>query len=417
LNLSLFGQGQSMARAFDPHSVLLAIITSSSAIFVLAYGLGIGSPLTTAVVLAGSIAALFIFGDRSSFVPTEIDALFLAFVVCIGISFALNGWPAQKDAALLVLSLAAYPAGRCIPRGEIGPPFIGVSAVVVLIGGTLTAYALVDQWGPLMHRPEVFGYSHAASVFLISLGFILIALTSGQALNNIRTRIVCTVLFLPAFVFGVSLVRFGFAAIVAALTAVAVTSEARNDRRRVCIVIAVMVLAMSAGLLTRYKTIDLLLSYQDDPAAATSPSAAALKAEPSDPLVQCGIHINSSISIRKVLLLEAVAAIPDAGWFGIGFTNFGSVTCFAGMDPHNSILQALVEFGWLGGAVLMLMILVTLLYTRDAARFSQEGRFAFASFVYVVVLGLAHGSLCHDHLLFLFMGYAGRLYQDGFWAR
>jgi hypothetical protein len=37
---------------------------------------------------------------------------------------------------------------------------------------------------------------------------------------------------------------------------------------------------------------------------------------PSDPLVQCGVHINSSISIRKVLLREALAAIPDAGWFG-----------------------------------------------------------------------------------------------------
>jgi O-antigen ligase len=405
-----------MARTFDPHSILLAIITSSSAIFVLAYGLGLGSPLATAGLLAGSIAALFVFGDRRSFVFTEIDALFFAFVICIGISFALNGLPSQKDAALLALSLAAYPAGRSIPRGEIGLPFIGVSAVVVLIGGTVTAYALVDQWGPLMHRPDVFGYSHAASVFLISLGFILLALTSGQWLDNVRTRIVCAVLFLPAFIFGVSLVRFGFAAILAALAAVAVTSETRNDLRRVYIVIAVMVLAMSAGWLTRHKTIELLLSYHD-PEIAAAPRATAPKAVPYDPLVQCGIHINSSISIRKVLLRDALAAIPDAGWFGIGFTNFGKLTCFAGMDPHNSILQAMVEFGWLGGSALMLMILVTLLYTREAARFSQEGRFVFASFVYVVVLGLAHGSLCHDHLLFLFMGYAGRLYQDGFWAR
>src|SRR5215475_12195139 len=123
-----------MARAFDPHSFLLAIITSSSAIFVLAYGLGIGSPLTTAAVLSGAIAALFAFGDRSRFIFVEIDLLFLAFGICIGISFALNGWPAQKDAALLALSLAAYPAGRCIPRGEIGLPFICISAAIVLIG-------------------------------------------------------------------------------------------------------------------------------------------------------------------------------------------------------------------------------------------------------------------------------------------
>jgi O-antigen ligase len=406
-----------MARAFDPYSLLLAIITSSSAIFLLAYGLGIGSSLTTAVLLSGSIAALFALGDRRSFVFVEIDALFLAFVICIGISFALNGWPPEKDTVLLSLSLAAYPAGRTIPRAEIGLSFIGVSAAVVLIGGIATAYALVDQWGPLMHRPEVFGYSHAGSVFLMSLGFILIALTSGPWLNDIRTRIVCGVLSVPAFIFGVSLVRFGFAAIVAALAAVAATCETQNHRRRVYIIIAAIVVVMVAGLLTRHKTIELLLSYKDpviaDPAIATEQSAAA----PSDPLIRCGIHINSSISIRKVLLRDALAAIPGAGWFGIGFTNFGKVTCFSEMYPHNSILQALVEFGWLGGAALMLMMLVTLLCAWGAALHSDEARFVFASFVYVAVLGLAHGSLCHDYLLFLFMGYAGRLYQDGFWVR
>ena len=401
-----------MPRSLQLHSILLTVLTSSGAILVLLHGLGIGGPLITGVLLAGSIAVLIVTGDRSRrLILTDVDMLFIGFLACLGGSFLINGWAAtDKDGALLAMSLAAYPAGRLMPRGGVGPAFIWISAAVTAVGGIFTAYALIHQWGPLLDRPSVFGYNHAAAVFLISLAFLLIALSSKGWLSAFRTKVLCAAFCVPAFVFGFSLVRFGFVAIVAALAAVASTSG-RDHRNRVYMIATVVVLAMTAGLMTRYNTSDISFGL---PAMAAS--AAEETADSADALVRCGVNANSSIATRTVLWREAIALIPDAGWFGIGYTNFGNVTCFAGMNPHNSILQALVEFGWLGGAMFILLILATLLYSRSAALAGDEGRFVFASLIYVFVLGLVHGNVGQDYLLFLFMGYAGRVHQDSFWA-
>lgn len=405
-----------MKLYFHPRSFLLAVVTSAGSILVLLYGLGIGSQVVTGAVLAGSISALLMIGDRSRFIVTEIDVLFVAFLLCIAISLAINGWPdSPKDMALLVVSLAAYPAGRTMPRGKIGVAFVGFSAVVVVAGGAVTARALIEQWNePYVNRPEVFGYYHAASVFLFSLGFILIALTSGPWLTGIRTKIACAVCIVPAFIFGLSLVRFGFAAIATALAAVAATSGLA-DRRRVYAVIAVTVLAGAAGFLTRSRNLIEIVGTYPALAAAPITTGVASVTPAENGRVRCGVDIDSSIAIRTVLLKDAVGKIRDAGWFGIGFTNFSKVTCFQGTTPHNSILQAVVEIGWLGGTVLTLLVLSTALHAWSAAKGGSEARFVFGCLVYVVTIGFAHGSLGQDMLLFLFMGYAGRVYQDGFY--
>jgi O-antigen ligase len=399
-----------LTQSFDTRSCLLAIVTSTGSIFILLYGLGIGSPPVTAAVLIGSIAALLMVGDRSRFLVTEIDALFLAFLTCIAISLAINGWPdSQKDTVLLALSLAAYPAGRTIPRGEIGLSFILVGAAIVTTGLAVTTYALAEQWSPLLDRPAVFGYSSAAALFVSSLGFLLIALASGPWLNNIRTKIVCAALCVPVFVFGFSLVRFKFMAIALALAAVA-ASSGRDQRRRIYAIIAAIVALMAAGLLTRDRVSQAVFGF---------PVFAAEQIRPPGVVhwtPQCGVNANSSLAVRTVLMREAITTIPDAGWFGIGFTNFGKVTCFSGTYPHNSILQALIEFGWLGGTLFTLLVLTALWYTWSAARASSEARFVFGCVVYVVTIGLAHGSLGQDMLLFLFMGYAGRIDQDAYWS-
>ena len=401
-----------MTQSFDTRSCLLAIVTSTGSIFILLYGLGIGSPPVTAAVLIGSIAALLMVGDRSRFLLTEIDALFVAFLICIAISLAINGWPdSPKDAVLLALSLAAYPAGRTIPRGDVGLSFVLIGAAIVTTGAAVTAYALAAHWGPLLDRPEVFGHNAAAAVFVSSLGFLLLALTSGPWLNGTGTRIVGAALCLPVFLFGFSLVRFGFVAMAAALAAVAAGSG-RDQRRRVFAIIAVIVALMTVGLLTRDRVSQMVFGF---------PVFAAIGEEMRPPgashwTPQCGVNANSSIAIRTVLLREAITTVPDAGWFGIGFTNFGKVTCFSGTYPHNSILQALIEFGWLGGTLFTMLVLTALWYTWGAARVSSEARFVFGCVVYVVTLGLAHGSLGQDMLLFLFMGYAGRIDQDAYWS-
>ncbi|KRQ89430.1 hypothetical protein CQ10_37800 [Bradyrhizobium valentinum] len=79
------------------------------------------------------------------------------------------------------------------------------------------------------------------------------------------------------------------------------------------------------------------------------------------------------------------------------------------------MLQAFVELGWIGGWALAAMILLAIIQLWRPSRHSSEERFVLCSLVYVVMIQMAHGSLSHSALLFLFLGYAGRIYEDSFY--
>jgi hypothetical protein len=63
---------------------------------------------------------------------------------------------------------------------------------------------------------------------------------------------------------------------------------------------------------------------------------------------------NNSVSMRRTLIRESLQILPSAGLFGIGLSSFAGISCLT-RDPHNSILQAAVEFGPLGGLFLALI--------------------------------------------------------------
>jgi hypothetical protein len=64
-----------------------------------------------------------------------------------------------------------------------GAPAFLIVTLLVVIGTIAVGTALVGQWNDPHGRPVVFGFAHAATVFLTSLGFLMFAVV---CLNDFR---------------------------------------------------------------------------------------------------------------------------------------------------------------------------------------------------------------------------------------
>jgi hypothetical protein len=164
----------------------LALLISSGSLVVLVAGAAgtASNPIFTGTLLAGSTIGLFLFSRWREFEINGIDALFCAFVATALVSLAINGYQTHKEAALFAISLAAYPACRLIPTGHSLRPFVLITSAIVIAGTIATGFALLEQWNDPHGKPIVFGFfNHAATVFLSSLGFVIIALVVANDLD------------------------------------------------------------------------------------------------------------------------------------------------------------------------------------------------------------------------------------------
>ena len=82
------------------------------------------------------------------------------------------------------------------------------------------------------------------------------------------------------------------------------------------------------------------------------------------------------------------------------------VSCIKMTEIHNSILQATVELGWLGGSLLALMIAVAGGRIFFQAMQDNSSRFVLCGLAFVVLLSLAYGRTSRDAVLFAFLGSA-----------
>jgi hypothetical protein len=216
-------------------------------------------------------------------------------------------------------------------------------------------------------------------------------------------------------IFTASLVRFTFIALAGALFMAAILSEARQ-RKHVATIAVVILVAITAGLFARSDRARLsAVDAMEQPSAMERPSGkrspgeagSAGSTEPEQP-PSCYLNVNprNSIMIRKVLIRDAVFLIPGSGWIGTGLDSFMKFSCIERTEAHNSVLQAAVEFGWLGGALLLLIIAVAVGPILPLARYDDATRFVLCSLVFVILLSFAHGRLSRDGVLFSFLGAA-----------
>jgi hypothetical protein len=81
-------------------------------------------------------------------------------------------------------------------------------------------------------------------------------------------------------------------------------------------------------------------------------------------------------------------------------------SCIKLTEVHNSVLQAAVEFGWLGGSLLVALIVVATGSIFPLARYDDASRFVLCGLAFVVLLSLAHGRISRDGVLFALLGCA-----------
>lgn len=405
-----------------------AVLIAPNSVLALGFGVA-GSPgnsLVTGAVLMLATIAVGLLCLRRDIVLLPADYLFLAFVVCIASSSVINGWTTNaREYQLLVLSLAAYPACRLISWADMLAGrclFIWVTGIIALVGTIAMANALLQQWNSADWRPLVFGFNAAGTYFLGTLSFFVIALVTTGGLTTRRTLLISALIFLPMIVFTASLVRFTFIALVGALCMAAILSEAKQ-RKHVVIITLVILTAIAAGLFSRIdKAKQSLVLALERPTAIEPrsgneglPGKAGSSGSPDSfspveprmaPSCHMKVSLLNSILIRKVLIRDAAFLIPGSGWIGTGLDSFMKFSCIERTQLHNSVLQAAVEFGWLGGALLSLIIVVAAASILPQARYDDTSRFVLCSLAFVVLISLAHGRLSRDGVLFAFLGAA-----------
>lgn len=379
--------------------VALAAQVSAGALMILLAGATgqSSNPALTAALLAGAPIIMIVSGSYANLRIAAGDVLFGLLLCAVAISTAINGMPPSRDAALFALSLLAYPAGRFAPIGTPMRPFLIATAAIVVIGTVIVCWALVVQWNAPHGRPIVFGLAHTQTVFLTSLGFILIAIICR---DDVRRPVIAALATAPALIiFAASQVRFTFLAIAGALSVGLLVS---GRRRTVLAVIGIVVACVGIGLVSRPHTSGVFLQY------IVSPARAAERPQ-NPPAGECG-ELDNSVAIRKTLLRHAVQALPSAGLFGHGISSSVEISCLK-THPHNTVLQAVLELGWVGGMLLVLLVGVALKQLWPVARKSPEAAFVLCCLSYAALIDMAHGQLISEGLLFLFTGYAVRLEQ------
>ena len=359
-----------------------------------------GNAVVTACFLVVPICGVACFGTTKGFRIGVQDAPFMGLAACCAISFALNPLVASpKDIMMLILTLAAFPAARMLSSEYI--PFIRqacfrISAVLVAVGVVVIVPPLVSAWFRI-GRPIVFGFDNAPTSFSFSLGFLVLAfVTSQPVLSSRKGLITLALISVASAVFAASMVRFVLLAIPATVAICFVLSV--RDRRICWQLGLVIAVSIAVGLLARLATASAYMNYVVE---------ALLNFD------HCRIlNPNNSLEIRRLLLSDAFRLAPTAGLFGFGLDSFGVLGCLKGYTPHNDVLQAIVEFGWLGGLSFLATIALPLILLFGPARVERDTRFVFLLCSFLIMLTMIYGRIDGDIVLFMVLGLAGRLISE-----
>lgn len=382
-------------------------------ILVLTYGFAgsTGNSLATGAAIAALTATLAAATRRRPIQLDLADIALGAIVVAAAISSMVATMPAPRNELIaLALTLSSYLAARRLSTEDLPGLRAAVlitAGAVTAIGAPLTFAALLPHWDNDPHgRPMLFGLPSAATMLAITAGYLAIAAATDE-LTRRRLATWCAILFVPAAIAAASMVRFTLMATIGAVLLAAAIAATRRQRLGALAIAATLVIATACGLAARHQT---AAAYMQQfaalaPAVSLARSVAPLM-QPTAvgaPRTDCGVDTGNSLAIRASLLREAAALVPQAGPFGLGLDGFLQRDCL-GMMPHNVILQALVEFGWIGGGALVLLMAALALRLLRLARKNPTAAFLACSLAYAAALAMVHGRLSRQNDLFLLLG-------------
>jgi hypothetical protein len=359
-----------------------ALLVSANSVLILLYGMAgkSGHPVITAAVLVAPLIVLM-----RGFRPLPTDYLFAAFLAVVVASIITNGrTTTDREYALLVISLAAYPACRAIGNRFDHSYFIHITGAIVAAATLVTAWAIVYDQG-VEYKPRVLGFREGATVFSLSLCFLIFALVSTN-LSWRKWLMIGGLIACPLVVFAAAMVRHPFIALCLALSALAVFL---GQRRQIAVFVGLICLSISIGLASRPEMSSKLIGLVVQ---------SALK-----PTVSCDSE--DTFAIRGILVKEALTMIPTVGPFGAGIGSFAKQSCYKA-DPHNIVLQAAAELGVAGALILIGLFGSALVSVARRVRFHPVARFVFAGLVFLGLESLVSGSLTNAALIFGFMGWS-----------
>jgi hypothetical protein len=386
--------------------VTLAVLISYNACLALGFGLAgsQGNSVVTGLLLFALPLLLFLFSFRNIPRIQLPDFIFAGLLIAALVSFFINPQETNstKEHLLLVAALAGYIACRPMLVGDVAvvrSAFERVTAAIVLAGAVATAAEIFSEWDGPPGKPFVFGFDAAGTYFMASLGFLVIALVTVNKPRPKRTAVICALIFLPTAIFAAAMVRFAFIALAGSLFVAMILAE-RGKRWHVAAVALTILLAVVCGLGARYNTAKTYAFYILEQTAAIPADATEM------PSCHLAVNMGNSVAIRKALAKDAVYLIPTAGLVGTGLDSFMRFSCIKAHEVHVSILQAAVEFGWVGGTLWALLMGVTIYRLAPLAKHSAAARFILCSLVFAILLSLAHGRISRDNTLFALLGAA-----------
>jgi MFS family permease len=426
-----------------------ALLTSAALIFIFgAFGLRGNSTITGGYLLVTVVSA-FLLGQRKdgSFVMTSMDSVFAVFAAAITIASLLHFDKSDyKEYMLLTVnSLFAYVAGRSLSNSVLSSVrfrLLQISTPLVAAACIATVPNLI---GEIYAKPFVFGFSHAATVFCIAFGYMVIAyIYSGIDWRSKISLFFFVLIVSATAVFIASTVRFVLIAIVTTALFSLACSIYKSVKiwRRVALVLLAMIFGAIIGTVSRYafviKISDQLANTgafsgtvmpgqnvvniqrqshsagngpetgnpsPGDPAPREASSIGSVHSVGEPPSCNTSFDLNNSIAIRRALLGDAFFFLPKAGLFGFGLDSFSKMSCFQGHQIHNSVLQAIVEFGWVAGIALIVLIGIPLKqFLFGHQEFDFDLQFLLSCVAFATLLSLIYGQLSRDLTLFLFLG-------------
>jgi O-antigen ligase len=189
------------------------------------------------------------------------------------------------------------------------------------------------------------------------------------------------------------------------LIASALLHPSKSVRTRLLSGVAVLGALIVIGLVLRHERAWVFARYIIE----KTPLIASSLGRPS-----CGLAINldNSIAIREALLRDAIYLLPDSGLFGLGLDGYMVGSCLPNTQAHNVVVQAVVEFGFVGGGLFVGLIIACLLFPLAQASRNPQARFVFCCGVFYLAESCFHGRISRDIELFAFLGVAAR-FSDG----
>lgn len=371
------------------NEIALALLISSNVVVVFAHAWLGASSQFTGVYLVATTGILIVLGRWHSLFFA--DLLWLGLCGLVGVS-AIQHAPAILECALVILSLAAYPASRGVPGAMQGRAFVLILVVLVGLGSLLTLVAFGTEATKLHGRPLIFGlYDHVLSQFALLLSLLLFAF----ACSRTKIGLVAPIFVAPSAILAAAQVRFVFVALISVL--VLGSTIASQERRRFLAIAGLVIASVLLGAIWKRDATVVYAKYAAQSIGAT--------ASPSPPDAGCSaVNANNSVDVRLQIYREAIAVLPEAGLLGIGLGRFAQKSCL-GSEVHNTVLQAAIELGIPAGLALVGLIVAVWTSLFRLVGQSFEVLFALCALSFAVMLSTVYGTLASAGFLFMTLGY------------